>query len=186
MMLQTYIIVLGYGCRPEGAYREYLSEVAVYAARNRRAALIISGGRSDLSVQKTEAQVIWDTLNNVTTVRLTNVTIRDDSALSTDEKIAFAAQQIKARMVADSEVSVTVFCDDARLWKVKYLVWKHGITGHITYIPHILTSGSLERLFQRFVATPLDILASEFNVFKKMKTARKNRIIENKLKSQQQ
>lgn len=71
-----------------------------------------------------------------------------------------------------------IFCDSARSFKVKILA--RLIIGRWPEVKiYELTKGVVAKVKQIFIATPLDVLASQFPFFEKMELRRKEHIINN-------
>lgn len=169
------VVVLGYGCHLTEPMKKYLDSVILFVAKNRVVAIIATGGYTNRKSAPviSEAGMMADYLKERGVVV---PILLEELAVTTNENLRGVAKITSERKLAHART--VIFCDDARSLKVRILA--RLVLG---YWPEVatykLTNGLVAKIKQLFIATPLDILASQFPFFEKMELRRKEHIMNN-------
>jgi hypothetical protein len=155
--------------------KHYLNAVVSFVEANNVAAVVTTGGctnrKSAPGISEAGMMAAYLKERGVETP-----IILEEAAVTTNENLRSVGQIMHKQHLDDKQV--VVFCDSARSLKVKILArlilgrWPEAKT-------YELTKGLVAKLKQIFVATPLDIIASQFPFFEKMELRRKERIMNN-------
>jgi len=169
------VVVLGYGCHLTESMRRYLDRVVLFVERNNVVAIIATGGYTNRKSAPgiSEAELMATYLKER---EVKAPIILEETAVTTNENLRGIARITREQRVTNKRV--VIFCDNARSLKVKILAWL--ILGHWLEIKtYELTKGLIAKIKQLVIATPLDILASQFPFFEKMELRRKEHIMNN-------
>ncbi|KKT74043.1 MAG: hypothetical protein UW71_C0037G0007 [Parcubacteria group bacterium GW2011_GWB1_44_7] len=169
------VVVFGYGCHLTESMRRYLDRVVSFVERNNVVAIIVTGGYTN----RKSAPGISEAGMMAAYLKKQGVTVPillEKMAVTTNENLRGVARIANERRLSDRRV--VVFCDNARGLKVKILA--RLILGHWPEIKtHKLTKGLAAKIKQLVIATPLDVLASQFPFFERMELRRKEHIMNN-------
>lgn len=163
-----FVIVLGYGCRLTKSLESYLTEVAGFLAgyktHHPHVVVIPSGGftNRETAPDSCEALVIQEYLraNGHPDLKLWP----ECKAVTTLENLRFSRQIVEkacqeARISHNAVVDIVIFCDSIRAPKVRYLAKRVFLGFPVRVTGHDFKRGFREKLRQRFVAAPLEILS---------------------------
>jgi hypothetical protein len=169
------VVVLGYGCHLTEPMKCYLNSVVSFVETNNVAAVVTMGGytnrKSAPGISEAGMMAAYLKARGIETP-----IILEETAVTTNENLRSVAGIIHERRFAGHRV--VIFSDGARRFKVKVLA--RLILGRWTEVKtYELTKGLVAKLKQVFVATPLDVLASEFPFFEKIELQRKEHIMNN-------
>ena len=167
------VVVLGYGGHLTEPIKKYLDLVGSFAMAGNVAAIITTGGYTNRKSAPgvSEAGVMAAYLKEC---GVTTPILLEETAVTTNENLRGIARITREQRVTNKRV--VIFCDNARSLKVKILAWL--ILGHWLEIKtYELTKGLIAKIKQLVIATPLDILASQFPFFEKMELRRKEHIM---------
>ena len=169
------VVVLGYGCHLTEPMKKYLDLVVSFARAGNVAAIITTGGytnrKSAPGVSEAGMMAAYLEEQGVTVPILL-----EEVAVTTNENLRGVARITRERRLTNKRV--VIFCDNARNIKVKILAWL--ILDHWPETKtYELTKGLVAKIKQLVIATPLDILASQFPFFEKMELRRKEYIMNN-------
>lgn len=169
------VVVLGYGCHLTEPMEKYLDLVVSFAETDSVSAIIATGGYTNRkSTPGISESGIMATRLKERGVALPIVL--EETAVTTNENLRGVARIAREQKLADKRI--VVFCDSARSFKVRILA--RLILGRWPEIrTYGLTKGLVAKPKQIIVATPLDVLASQFPFFEKMELRRKEHIINN-------
>lgn len=173
---EILVVVLGYGCHLTKPLKGYLDYVFEFIFLNFVSVIILTGGYTNRKSAPgvSEARMMSSHLRGRRNIYVR--TYLDEESVTTKENLQNVARIIKEKHF--ELMRIVIFCDRARSLKVKIL--SKLILG---YVPEIktyeLSKGFVEKVKQIFIATPLDVLASQFTFFEKMKLRRKERIMNN-------
>jgi len=169
------VVVLGYGCHLTESIRKYLDCVVGFVETNNVVAIIVTGGYTN----RKSAPGVSEAGMMAAYLRKRGVTksiILDETAVTTNENLHSIIRIMRERRFVDKKI--VIFCDGARSFKVKIL--GRLILGFWPEIrTYELTKGLISKIKQLLIATPFDILASQFPFFEKMEVRRKERIMNN-------
>jgi len=169
------VVVLGYGCHFTEPMKNYLNSVVSFVATNGVTAIVATGGytnrKSAPGISEAGMMAAYLKEHGVTVPILL-----DETAVTTNENLRSVPRITHERGLTDKRV--VIFCDNARSLKVKILA--RLILGHWPETKtYELTKGLVSKIKQFVIATPLDILASQFPFFEKMELRRKEHIMNN-------
>ena len=167
------VVVLGYGCHLTEPMKNYLNSVVSFVETNCVVAIVVAGGYTNRKSAPgvSEAGTMAAYLKEC---GVRNPIILEETAVTTNENLRGVARITSERRLTNKRV--VIFCDNARGLKVKILAWL--ILGHWPKIKtYKLTKGLAAKIKQLVIATPLDILASQFPFFEKMELRRKEHIM---------
>lgn len=169
------VVVLGYGCHLTEPMKNYLNSVVSFVTTNSVAAIVVTGGYTNRKSAPgiSEAGMMASYLKEC---EIKTPIILEESSVTTNENLRSVARIIRQRCLAGQRV--IIFSDGARRFKVNILA--RLILGHWPEIrTYELTKGLVAKLKQIFIATPLDVLVSQFPFFEKMELRKKERIMNN-------
>jgi len=169
------VVVLGYGCHLTEPMRKYLDYVVSFVSTNDVAAVVTTGGYTNRKSAPgvSEAGMMAAYLKEQ---GITVPIILEENSVTTNENLHGVARIMREQQLTNKRV--IIFCDNARNLKVKILArlilgrWPKTKT-------YGLTKGLIPKIKQLVIATPLDILASQFPFFEKMELRRKEHIMNN-------
>jgi hypothetical protein len=169
------VVVLGYGCHLTEPMKRYLDSVVSFVETNKIAVVVTTGGytnrKSAPGISEAGMMAAYLKERGVETP-----IILEEAAVTTNENLRSVGQILRERHLDDKRM--VVFCDSARSFKVKIIA--RLILGRWPEVKTCeLTKGLVTKLKQVFVATPLDVLASQFPFFEKMELRRKEHIMNN-------
>lgn len=169
------VVVLGYGCHLTEPMKCYLNSVVSFVKTNNVLAVVTTGGytnrKSAPGINEAGMMAAYLKERGVETP-----IILEKTAVTTNENLRSVAEIIRERRLAGHRL--VIFSDGARSFKVKVLA--RLILGRWPEVKtYELTRGLVAKLKQVFVATPLDVLASQFPFFEKMELWRKEHIMNN-------
>lgn len=169
------VVVLGYGCHLTEPMKNYLDSVISFVERNGVTAIVATGGYTNRKSAPgiSEAGMMASYLKECG-VKIP--IILEETSVTTNENLRSVGRIIRERRLAVQRV--VIFSDSARSFKVKVLA--RLILGRWPEVrTYELTKGLVAKFKQIFVATPLDVLASQFPLFEKMELRRKEHIMNN-------
>lgn len=169
------VVVLGYGCHLTEPMKKYLGLVASFVEDGNVAAIITTGGYTNRKSAPgvSEAGMMAAYLKEC---GVATPILLEETAVTTNENLRSVIRIARERQIAEKRV--VIFCDSARSLKVRILT--RLILGRWPEIrAYELTSGLVAKIKQLLVATPLDVLASQFPFFEKMELRRKEHIMNN-------
>lgn len=167
------VVVLGYGCHLTETMKGYLDSVVRCVETNEVAAVIATGGYTNRKSAPgiSEARMMADYLKER---GVAVPVLLEETAITTNENLRSVVRIASEQQLTG--IQVVIFCDSARSLKVWILA--RLILGHWPEIrSYELTKGLATKTKQLLVATPLDVLASQFPFFEKMELRRKERIM---------
>ena len=169
------VVVLGYGCHLTEPMSKYLDCVVSFVETNDVAAIIATGGYTN----RKSAPGISEAGMMAAYLKGQGITVSvflEEDAVTTNENLRGVARIAHERRLADKRI--VIFCDNARSLKVKILA--RLILGHWPETKtYELTKGLVAKIKQLVIATPLDILASQFPFFQQIELQRKEHIMNN-------
>lgn len=169
------VVVLGYGCHLTEPMQKYLDLVASFMEDGNVVAIITTGGYTNRKSAPgvSEAGIMAAYLKEC---GVATPILLEETAVTTNENLRSVVRIARERQIAEKRV--VIFCDSARSFKVRILA--RLILGRWPEIrAYELTSGLVAKIKQFLVATPLDVLASQFSFFEKMELRRKEHIMNN-------
>lgn len=172
-MNEVVVVVLGYGCILTDRVKGYLDKVIDFVQNSNVSAIITTGGFTNPKEAPgvSEAKMMADYILFKGAVRAPIVL--EEDAFTTNENLKNCALIYKQRF---SGKPVVVFCDRARIIKVKVLFrLAFGFWPEVKY--YEITKGLSEKLRQIIIATPLDILATIFPLLEKLERRRREKYI---------
>lgn len=167
------VVVLGYGCHLSLEMKKYLDGVVRFSQTNKVTAIITTGGFTNKKSAPgvSEAGMMAEYLKRH---GITAPIYLEERATTTYENILMVARIVHERQIEDCHM--VIFCDESRRFKVKIFAW--SIFGYWpTISTYDLTKNLAEKIKQIFIATPLDVLASQIPVLEKLRQRRKKRIM---------
>lgn len=169
------VVVLGYGCHLTEPMKRYLDFVASFVETGNIGSIITTGGYTN----RKSAPGVSEAGMMAAYLKERGVTlpiILEETAVTTNENLRSVIRIARERRLTDKRI--VVFCDGARSFKVRILA--RLILGRWPEIrAYKLTKGLVAKIKQLLVATPLDVLASQFPFFEKMELRRKEHIMNN-------
>ncbi len=169
------VVVLGYGCHLTQPMKNYLDSVISFVKRNGVTAIVATGGYTNRKSAPgiSEAGMMASYLKER---GVKTPIILEEASVTTNGNLRSVDRIIREQHLVDQRL--VIFCDRARSFKVKILArlilgcWPEVRT-------YELTKGLVAKIKQIFVATPLNLLSSQFPFFEKMELRRKERIMNN-------
>lgn len=171
------VIVLGYGYHLTDPIKRYLEFVTSFIRQQRSGTttIITTGGYTNRKSAPgvSEAGMMAGYLKEC---GVTAQIIVEESSVTTIENL----RNVKsiAHELGFTGKQIVVFCDSARSFKVR-IIGRLIISCWLKINTYKLTKGVVANLKQLIIATPLDILASQFSFFEKMALRRKEDIMNN-------
>lgn len=180
------VVVCGYGCHLTDSIKKYLDAVLNYLLENRgkQTFIVISSGGFTNQVTApgvSEAGMMADYLRESCRMFAPHevVFILEDRAVTTLENLGNARELIEKTSVPLNDVffvqsaflrtheelttKVTIFCDESRQWKIRYLAKRIFREFHSVEIRSCVFGRNWEdKLTQYLVAAPIEILALYF------------------------
>lgn len=169
------VVVLGYGCHLTEPMKKYLDFIVSFTKAGNVAAIITTGGytnrKSAPGISEAGMMATYLMERDIATP-----IFLEETAITTNENLCSVLRIAREQKLTNKRV--VVFCDSARSFKVRILA--RLILGRWPEIKtYELTKGLIPKIKQLLIATPLDVLASQFPFLEKMELRRKEHIMNN-------